>query len=282
MRTKNVTDPVGRAALSVDFELFRHTPAYRGASGSLNDPSLGLGATDFLLDALDAQDARATFFVVGELAEDQPAVIERIADADHEIASHTHTHRTLSSLDATDQWTEIARSRDALESLIGRDVRGFRAPAFDLPDDTFAALADAGYAYDSSVVPSRRIPRWYGGEYDTARLSPATAVDPRAPADLLEVPLAVSPRIQLPVGGAWLRLLGRRYALWATRRLAASGEIPVLYVHPWELVDLPDVAGVPRRVTWRTGASARRTVEAILSLPLNFVPVGDIETESAD
>jgi hypothetical protein len=120
------------------------------------------------------------------------------------------------------------------------------------------------------------VPGWYGGEYDTGRPSPATAVDPGAPDGLAEVPVAVSPRILLPVGGAWLRLLGRRYALWATRRLAASGAVPVLYLHPWELVDLPDIEGVPRRVTWRTGTSARRTVETLLSLPLEFVAVGDL------
>jgi peptidoglycan/xylan/chitin deacetylase (PgdA/CDA1 family) len=270
-----VTD-LGRAALSVDAELFRHTPAYRGASGHLDDPTVGLDGIDALRTAFDAHDAEATWFVVGELADEVPDEIRPLAAAGHEIASHTHTHRLLSELAPEERRTELVQSRRTLEDVTGSSVSGIRVPAFDLPDGIFGAFGDAGYAYDSSVVPCRRVPGWYGGEYDTDRPSPATAVDPDAPADVVEVPVGVSPVVRLPVGGAWMRLLGRRYTLWAVRRLAESGAVPVLYVHPWELVDLPDVAGVPRRVTWRTGAWTRRTVKAILSLPLEFVTVGEL------
>jgi peptidoglycan/xylan/chitin deacetylase (PgdA/CDA1 family) len=265
-----------RAAISVDFELFRHTPAFRSANGTLADDTLGFEAVDSLLTAFESADATATFFVVSEIAESHPAVIKRIADAGHEIASHTHSHRLLTEITAADRHEELRQSRRILESTTGQSVRGFRAPAFALPDNYFTALAAAGYDYDSSVNPCRAIPGWYGGEYNTQRATPATAVDPVAPTELTEVPIAVSPYLRLPASGAWTRLLGRQYTLWSTQAVADRGIPPVLYTHPWEFVDLPSIEGVPKRVTWRTGQWMRDTLDRILALPLEFVSIGDL------
>jgi len=260
-----------RAAVSVDLELFRHTPAFRSASGGLADGTLGLGAVDRLLSAFESAGATATFFVVSEIAEDNPEVVERIAAAGHEIGSHTHTHRLLTTIDREERREELQHSRELLESVTGQSVRGFRAPAFDLPDGYFTDLATAGYDYDSSINPCRAIPGWYGGEHDTRRAVPATVVDPTAPDRLTEIPIAVSPLLRLPVSGAWTRLLGRRYTLWGTRAVADGGVPPVLYTHPWEFCVLPDIEGIPRRVTWHTGRWMLETLEALLSLPLEFV-----------
>lgn len=271
-----------RVALSVDFELFRHTPAYRGARGRLEDDTVGLGAADYLLDVFERYDATATFFVVSEVAKDHPGVVERIADAGHEIASHTHTHRLLTDLSRGTRLDELTRSRRLLAERTGDDVVGFRAPAFDFPDTFFAELIEAGYEYDSSVSPCRRVPGFYGGDFAVRSPSPATAVDPSAPDRITEVPIGVSPGVRLPVSGAWARLLGRRYSLWGTRRIAANGVAPVLYVHPWEFVDLPDVAGVPWRVTWRTGEWMRATMERLLSTDFTFVTVGELAADAHD
>jgi peptidoglycan/xylan/chitin deacetylase (PgdA/CDA1 family) len=268
-----------RAAVSIDFELFRHTPAFRSANETLTDETLGLEAVNSLLTAFDSADATATFFVVSEIAEGHPAVIKRIAAAGHEIASHTHSHRLLTDISVDERRYELRRSREILESTTGQSVRGFRAPAFALPEGYFTALAAAGYDYDSSINPCRAIPGWYGGEHDIQRATAATAVDPTAPADLTELPIAVSPYVRLPVSGAWTRLLGRQYTLWGTQAVADRGVSPVLYFHPWEFVNLPDIAGVPRRVTWRTGEWMCETLDRILSLPLDFVSTAELAAE---
>ena len=260
-----------RAVLSVDFELFAHTPAYRRAGGETDEEAVGLAAADFLLDALAERDATATFFVVSSVAERYPEAVQRIADAGHEVASHTHSHRLLSTLSAAQRREELERSREVLERVTGRSVAGFRAPAFDLADSHFDDLAAAGYRYDSSVVPARSIPGWYGGEHDVHRPVPASRVRAGAPADLAVLPVSVMPGLRLPLSGAWLRFFGPRYALSGMGLLARRGVAPVLYVHPWELVDLPAVEGVPRRVYWRTGAWARRAVERVLDGPFEFV-----------
>jgi peptidoglycan/xylan/chitin deacetylase (PgdA/CDA1 family) len=265
-----------RAVLSVDFELFGQTPAYRSAAGTA-DPTdgpgeaAGLDQARFLRETLAARDATATFFTVSSVAEAHPEAVRALADAGHEVASHTHSHRLLSALDAEERREELTRSRETLESVTGAAIDGFRAPAFDVPDGTFADLADAGYAYDSSVAACRAIPGWYGGEDDAVRPCAAADVRAGAPETLAELPVAVMPGLRLPLTGTWLRFFGVRYTLAGMRLLARRGVAPVLYVHPWELADLPAVDGVPRRVYVRTGAWMRRAVERILAEPFEFV-----------
>jgi len=264
------------AVLSVDVELFSQTPAYRGAAGDTDREGVGLAGLEFLREALSDRGASSTCFVVSLVAEEYPERVRSLAAAGFEVASHTHSHRLLSTLDPEQRREELVRSRAVLERVTGETVTGFRAPAFDFEEGHFAALADAGYADDSSVVASRWIPGWYGGEYDVHAPTPASAVEDGAPAGVTELPTSVMPGLRLPLTGTWLRFFGPRYTALGMRRLAARGVTPVLYVHPWELVDLPAVDGVPRRVYWRTGDWMRRAVERLLDGPFEFTTARDV------
>jgi peptidoglycan/xylan/chitin deacetylase (PgdA/CDA1 family) len=269
------------AALSVDLEFFQHAPAYRNAVGTADADALGSDGVSMLLDALDAAGARATFFTVSDIADSHPGLLDDVATAGHEIASHTHTHRHLSELSDSDRRAELVDSKARLEATTGTVVEGFRAPSFDVADDHFGVLSEAGYTYDSSVVPCRTIPGWYGGEFDTHEPSSATTVDPDAPPGLTEVPVGVMPGLRLPLTGTWLRFFGVRYTILGMKLLARRGIAPVLYVHPWELIDLPDIEGVPRRIYVRSGAYMRRAVKRILAAPFEFVAVGALAEDPA-
>lgn len=256
--------------LTVDAELFVHTPAYRRAEGTVADETVGLEGIEYLLDLFERHEVTSTFFVVSGIAESHPNLVERIADAGHEVASHTRTHRLLPQLDATDREDELVRSKETLEDVTGRTVTGFRAPAFDRPDGLFEALSEAGYRYDSSVAPARAVPGWYGGEYGADRPVRASTLEGGFPTDLTELPISVSPWLRLPISAAWIRLLGRRYLRWSVDSLHGRGIVPVVYVHPWEFVDLPRVEGVPKRVYWHTGAWFRRTIESLVAGEYEF------------
>lgn len=269
-----------RAALTVDLELFGHTPAYRSATGTTDREDAGLEGVEFLLDAFDEHDCTATFFTVSSLAETHPELLREVVSRGHELASHTHSHRLLSELPRDERRVELGDSRTRLTEATGADVTGFRAPAFDISDDHFQLLSDTGYEYDSSVVPSRRIPGWYGGEHDVTRPCRATSVRSDAPADLDVLPVSTMPGLRLPLTGTWVRFFGGWYTRSGMRLLSRRGVAPVLYVHPWELVDLPRVEGVPSRVYWRTGEWMRRTVESILAEPMTFVTAREILEES--
>lgn len=263
-------------ALTVDVELFVHTPAYRNASGSLEEESVGLDGIEYLLNLFERYGVRSTFFVVSDIAESNPEVIEWITSRGHEIASHTHTHRLLSELDFDDWRYEIRRSKEVLESVVDVDISGFRAPAFDRPEGLFEALHQVGYGYDSSVVPARSIPGWYGGDYSINGPTPTSTLDVQFPEELIEVPVSVMPGLKLPISAAWIRLLGYRYLSKAIEWLHQCGRIPVIYVHPWEFVNLPDVEGVPRRVYWHTGTWFQRTIESLVARNYDFCQVGEL------
>lgn len=269
-----------RAALTVDLETFQQLPAYRNAEGTSDREDLGIEQIEPLLDLLDEHDATCTFFTVSSVAEDHPDLVAEIVDRGHEIASHTHSHRHLPEFDPDERRAEITDSRATLERAAGTDVGGFRAPSFQRTDDYLDLLADAGYEYDSSVVAARSI-GWYGGGPQLHDPCDATAVRPDAPADLRELPVSVMPGLRLPLTGAWLRLFGVHYVLAGMRLQARTGRAPVLYVHPWELADLPSVEGVPRRVTVRTGGWTWRALERILEQPFEFVTARTVATDGA-
>ncbi|AQL41435.1 polysaccharide deacetylase [Halorientalis sp. IM1011] len=269
-----------RAVLSIDFELFSQTPAYRSAAGETDETGVGLEGGEFLRETLAAHDATATCFVVSEVAEEFPDAVTALADTGFEIGSHTHTHRHLSELSPADCREEIGRSKEILERTTAEPVTGFRAPSFDIGPNQFEALGEAGYRYDSSIVSSRAIPGWYGGEFDLHRPAPATEVDPDAPEELAELPVSVMPGLRLPLTGTWIRFFGPRYTILGMKLLARRGITPVLYVHPWELVDLPAVEGVPSRVYYHTGEWMRRAVERILEQPFEFVTARSVVADA--
>ena len=264
-----------RAALSVDVEFFSHLPAYRGAKGITEKTDVGSDGIRFLINAFDDSDNTGTFFIVSEIADSHPDLINIIAEQ-HEVGSHGHTHRHLSELTQPERRKEIEQSKALLETVSGTKVSGFRAPSFDITDDLFELLSDAEYMYDTSVNPCRSIPGWYGGVYDTYRPVLAKTVSHTAPAELIEVPVAVMPGLRLPLTGTWIRFFGVKYTILGMKLLAQQGIAPILYIHPWELVDLPAVEGVPSRVYWRTGEYMRQAVRRILDMEFNFVPVGSI------
>lgn len=193
-------------------------------------------ATRRLLDRLaDAGGVKATFYIVGEIAENHPKLVRDVAAAGHEIGSHSHDHRRMHRFTADTFREDLKRSVGALEQAAGEKVYGFRAPTFSLMRATAWAVDElirAGLRYDSSIFPVRH-----------DRYGVPTA--PRGPFHLestagriLELPLLTLRKFgqNLPVaGGGYFRL----FPLWLMHAgLARAGDVPhgigMLYFHPWE------------------------------------------------
>jgi peptidoglycan/xylan/chitin deacetylase (PgdA/CDA1 family) len=259
-----------KAVLSVDVEFFHHTPAYRNAAGEVKSESIGLKGIEFLLNIFEEHGAVSTFFTVSGIAEKEPTLIERVSEEGHEIASHTHRHTSLTDLCEEERMYELKRSKEILSGTTGEDVTGFRAPAFDIPETHFQEVEGAGYRYDSSVAPCRKVPGWYGGEYSIKGPTIVSEFVEESNSNLRELPISVMPWLRLPLTGAWVRLLGLKYTLLGMKLLKNRGVSPVLYIHPWELVDLPEIEGVPKRVYWRTGGWMRKAVRRIIGCDFEF------------
>jgi polysaccharide deacetylase family protein (PEP-CTERM system associated) len=239
--------------------------------------------TRWLLDELAARDIRATFYIVGQIAVDDPGLVRDIAGAGHEIGSHGWDHRRILAMDVDAFREDARRSRDALERAGGAPVVGYRAPTFSLVRRTAWALdilADLGYLYDSSIYPVRH--DRYG--IPAAPRGPFVALGDRG--EILEIPPATARvgGVNVPVGGGgYFRLLPwpvMSAALRLSRRDPSAGAT-MLYFHPWEFD--PDQPRLPlkRASGFRTYVGIRRTRARLRRLlgGRRFVRAVDLATD---
>ena len=212
-----------------------------------------------VLDLFAAAGVSATFFTLGWVAARHPALIRRIHDAGHEIASHGWDHTRVFTLDPARFAADLAQSRKALEDAAGVAVSGYRAPSFSIDARTpwaFEVLAEAGYGYSSSVAPV--VHDHYGW-----REAPRFAFRPLADSALIEIPVTTALLGQRRVaagGGGFFRVLPYQFSRWAIAQVnREAGRPAVFYFHPWEIdPDQPRVAAAPLRSRLRhyTGLEA--------------------------
>jgi polysaccharide deacetylase family protein (PEP-CTERM system associated) len=192
--------------------------------------------TDRLLDLFARHEVKATFFVLGWIADRYPQVVRRIYDGGHEIGSHSYWHRLVYQQSPDEFRDDLRRSRDVLEAIIGRPVTMYRAPSFSITKRSLWALpilVEEGIEVDSSVYPV--VHDRYGiPGFPTVPHQVDTRSGP-----IWEVPPAVSKfaSIHLPVGGGgYFRLLPvsvTSYFLKRFNRREARGF--TFYLHPWEV-----------------------------------------------
>ncbi|WHO37605.1 DUF3473 domain-containing protein [Sphingobium sp. AP49] len=206
------------------------------------------GNTDAVLDLFAQAGVTGTFFTLGWVAERYPALMRRIADAGHEVASHGYDHARVFTFTPEQFRADLRKSRAILEDASGQKVSGYRAPSFSIDPRTPWAhpiLAEEGYAYSSSVAPIRH--DHYGWPD-----SPRFAWKPVAGSDLLELPVTTAKLGQRTLaagGGGFFRLLPYGFSRWAIRQVNGEAQRPaIIYFHPWEIdPDQPRVAGAPLR-----------------------------------
>jgi len=213
-----------------------------------------------LVALLAEHGTRATFFVLGWVADRHPELVREIAAAGHEVGSHGYAHQLLDRQSPQEFADDLARSLAAIRRALGEPGAplGYRAPGFSLTPRTLWALdilRAQGIRYDSSLQPV--VTRGANGAYGASRF--ATRLD----VGLWELPVSTVrlARWNCPVaGGAYFRLL----PLWVTRRaidrINAEGRPAVVYLHPWELdPEEPDVPGAPRLARARHRLNLGRT-----------------------
>jgi polysaccharide deacetylase family protein (PEP-CTERM system associated) len=229
-------------------------------------------ATRWLLDELARHDIRATFFVVGQVARRDPALVRAIHRAGHEVASHGWDHRRIHALSPAAFGEDVRRSRDVLEQATGAAVVGYRAPTFSIVRQTAWALdvlAELGLRYDSSIYPVH---------HDRYGVSGA----PRVPFlargmrhTILELPPATLrvAGVNVPTGGGgYFRLLPLRVLEWTIDQVQRTCRpaVVMLYFHPWEFD--PQQPRLPLRGLdrFRTYVGSGRTRGRLAALLPNY------------
>jgi len=191
------------------------------------------GNLPIVLELLARHDCRATFFFLGRIARTAPDLVRQVVDAGHEIGCHSLYHRRITGQSPSEFREAVRAAKGHLEETGGQPVIGFRAPDFSIVRDNRWALDEllaAGFAYDSSVVPTN--------VHDVYGMADVPRGVFRWPNGLLEFPLPVVSilRLALPIGGGgYFRLYPLTWTQWFFRRQALLGIPTVFYIHPYEV-----------------------------------------------
>ena len=224
-------------AMSIDVEEHFQVSAFESAI-SRDDwdqiPSRIEQNVNRLLRLLHETNSKATFFTLGWIAERHQALIRKIVDSGHELASHGFDHKRVSGMSPEQFLADVGKTKTILEDVSGSEVRGYRAPSFSINEDVMwahDALQEAGYTYSSSIYPVKH-------DHYGAPLAPRFPYR-RRPGGILEIPpatVALGKRNLPAAGGGYFRLLPLLYSRWALRRINNQERMPAaFYFHPWEI-----------------------------------------------
>lgn len=184
------------------------------------------------LDLLDNYGTKATFFVLGWIAEQNPGLIREIVGRGHEVASRGYYHRRLRDLTNEEFREDLRRTNKAIEDACGQKVIGYRAAqklSFSDHDWVLKSLADEGFAYDASFLPSVK-------DANTQRFSHQIHRDGKAiwelPYSTLDLGIGL-----LPIsGGNYYRQIPYTLMRHAVRSWTQRQKEPLtFYLHVWEL-----------------------------------------------
>jgi polysaccharide deacetylase family protein (PEP-CTERM system associated) len=190
-----------------------------------------------LLEMFDEFGVRATFFVLGWVAEREPALIREIHARGHEVACHGYSHRLVYTQTPEEFADETRRAKQILEDIVGVPMLGYRAASYSIVRDSLWALdvlTELGFHYDSSIFPVRHDN--YG--IHDARREPHRLTAPGG-GTIVEWPLSTVEVVgfRLPVaGGGYFRLFPYQFTRGALKRINAKERQPfIFYLHPWEI-----------------------------------------------
>jgi polysaccharide deacetylase family protein (PEP-CTERM system associated) len=230
-----------------------------------------------LVELLAQHDTKATFFVLGWVAERYPGLVKLLVGQGHEIASHGYGHELVTTQSPEQFRHDVRKAKYILEDLTGSPVLGYRAPSFSITDESqwaLAILVEEGYRYDSSMYD-----RFHRSE--NARGSGGIVQIDTAAGGIWEI----SPStlnvwgFQVPVaGGGYFRLFPYATSKTFLRRLERQGAKLVMYLHPWEIdPEQPRMDG-PWLSQFRHYLNLQKTQERLSRLltDFRFGPMRDI------
>lgn len=238
--TKHVREAAIQNALTVDVEDYFHVTAFNDVIDSRDWSGMESRVeanTHRLLDIFDDAGVKATFFVLGWVAERQPELVRELVKRGHELACHGYSHQLIYRQDQTTFRAETKRSKTILEQTAQVPVTGYRAASYSITlksEWALDILVECGFQYDSSIFPVRHdrygMP---GSNRWPHRLSTGRGNE------IAEFPLSTAKifGMTLPVaGGGYFRIYPYAVTRWAINSInRKEGKPFIFYLHPWEV-----------------------------------------------
>ncbi len=233
--------------------------------------------TNEFLDLCDEADVKSTFFVLGLVAEEHPALVKRIHARGHEVASHSYRHKSLKTLTPDEFREDTRRSLHLLEDALGERVLGYRAPSFSVTKENagwyYQVLGELGFAYSSSVFPGQTF--LYG-------IPDFPRVPHRPPqaglSGLIEFPISRIDLLHVTIP-LYLRLFPAAFLKRVIAQRSAQGQPSMLYLHPREID--PDQPRLPLRgfekfVHYWGIRGCKRNLAKVLAVPASFTCIREV------
>lgn len=226
-----------------------------------------------VLEILGHRDVKATFFILGWIAERHRQLIKQIAELGHEIACHGYHHRLVYDMTTEELISDIKQTINLLEDITGQKIYGYRAPSFSLGIDDiekFEAMTEFGLKYDTSLFPIKHF------RYGKARSIPLGPFDIKKGDRLLmkEFPMTVVNFLgkRIPAGGGgYLRLYPNFFIRRNFKKVNAEGRPIIIYLHPWEFdPDQPRLKGAGFGNTLRHYLNLHKTQSKLEMVLQNF------------
>lgn len=227
--------------------------------------------TNRVMDLFDAHGIKATFFMLGWVAERYPQLVRRIVDDGHELASHGYSHVRVTQQQPSEFREDVIRTKKLLEDIGGVAVRGYRAASYSIGSRNLWALevlAETGHVYSSSIYPINH--DLYGMPE-----APRFAFYPHHDKRLLEIPVTTACLFdkKLPCGGGgYFRFLPYAMSRWAMNRVnQQDGQSCIFYFHPWEIdPEQPRQRGVSLKTRFRHYVNLHRMEHRLAALLKDF------------
>ena len=225
--------------LGIDFEDWFHPELIQKHISKENNEPRVVEGINKIIELLRKNETKATFFVVGELLEFKPELLDIILENEHEIAFHTMKHARIDLPNRREQFQDEIKQFD---KLTGGRSKGFRAPSFSLNSNSswlIDVLEENNYEYDSSVVPVKT--SMYGipnAERKPYKISRNFLEGDSIGGKIIEFPLLVTKFLgkKIPAGGGfYLRTLPLRVIENAIKSYEKEKMPGVFYIHSWEL-----------------------------------------------
>jgi len=264
-----------RNALTIDVEEWYQTVLFHNGvynNGRLTDLPKNIQE---ILETLEEYNTKATFFMVGSVAEKYPNMIRQIVDNGHELSSHSHLHKLVYKMNKQEFSDDVSQSLDVLRKISGTDILGFRAPTWSIfPNTIWAieALKSLGLKYDSSIYPVST---------NLFRCRELKRFSHKILDDFIEFPPSTFQILgyNFPfAGGTFLRYLPENFIKNRVTEINKKGNPAVVYFHSWEFDNDIPVQKIPKwkRIIQYNYLSSVKTKIELLLRNFKFTTMKDI------
>jgi polysaccharide deacetylase family protein (PEP-CTERM system associated) len=225
---------------------------------------------NLILDLLKQKDVKATFFVLGWIAERYPSLIKKIHNVGHEIACHGYNHELVYTLSPEKFLQDVSKAKNILEDITGENIIGYRAPSFSITNWAFDILISLGFKYDSSLFLTITHNRY--GKLTNFNIPKNAVFEIKKGFYQVKLSSLDLWGIKLPwSGGFYFRFIPYTIFKYGIKEILRKKGVYLFYIHPWEFdPEQPRVNNIKLNYKLRHYTNLTKTADNFKKLLVDF------------